>query len=631
MNTPNPPDFASQGSSNLRNDTYTPLPLGSILPQGWLLGQLRIQADGLSGHLDEFWPSVAQSGWIGGDSDGWERGPYWLDGLVPLAILLDDDKLIKKATKWLDYIISHQDEEGWLGPRGSAAIGSGRTDLDPWPIFVVLKAMTQWQEATGDTRIVPSMQRALRRIDTLLDEHPLTEWAAMRWQDLAVSLKWLYVRTGEEWLLDLWRKVEAQGYDWPTHFAGFKYTEKQPEWKLENHVVNHAMALKEPATRISSDADGAEMAKRWMAILDEFHGQASGVFSGDESLAGRNPTQGTELCSVVEYMYSLEVLISTFGDAIFGDRLEQIAYNALPATFTPNMWAHQYDQQANQVLVTDAPRPWTNNDNTANLFGLEPHFGCCTANMHQGWPKLAASLWMQTEDGGLAAIAYAPCTVNTTCGGHHVSLTEETDYPFRDTIKITLKTDGPVQFSLSLRIPAWAKTATVQIGDEPAVSAAASQFHRIDRIWTTGDTIVLSLPATIELETRYQGAVTVKRGPLVFALKIEEEFTHLRGELPHADWEVRPKSPWNYGLAISGDSTEEQIEVSTAEVGDTPFGAENPPITLTVPARLIPGWGLENNVAAEIPGGENASETLEYVTLAPYGCTHLRITEFPRV
>jgi len=51
-----------------------PLPLGQVRSAGWLLDQLRIQAAGLSGHLDEFWPDVARSRWIGGDAEGWERG-----------------------------------------------------------------------------------------------------------------------------------------------------------------------------------------------------------------------------------------------------------------------------------------------------------------------------------------------------------------------------------------------------------------------------------------------------------------------------------------------------------------------------------------------------------------------------
>ena len=93
-------------------------------------------------------------------------------------------------------------------------------------------------------------------------------------------------------------------------------------------------------------------AMEMIEILDRYHGQVTGMFSGDECLAGKNPLQGSELCAVVEYMYSLEILTSTFGDGAFADRLERLAYNALPATFAPDMWSHQYVQQVNQVQCT---------------------------------------------------------------------------------------------------------------------------------------------------------------------------------------------------------------------------------------------------------------------------------------
>src|SRR4028118_1969600 len=117
------------------NRSFLPLPLGSVRPLGWLRNQLRIQADGLSGHLDEFWPDVANSKWIGGDAEGWERGPYWLDGVVPLAFLLDDAGLKAKVRRWMDYILSHQHEDGWLGTKADPHEGSGEAHLDPWPLF----------------------------------------------------------------------------------------------------------------------------------------------------------------------------------------------------------------------------------------------------------------------------------------------------------------------------------------------------------------------------------------------------------------------------------------------------------------------------------------------------------------
>ena len=149
------------------------LPLGSIEAKGWLLEQLRVQAAGMSGHIDEFWPDIAQSGWIGGKAEGWERGPYWLDGLIPLAWTLDDKTLKAKANKWMNYILEHQQPDGWLGP----VKAKDHKAYDPWPCFVILKAMTQYQEATGDKRIIPAMQKYLRKLDSVLDKEPLYDWS----------------------------------------------------------------------------------------------------------------------------------------------------------------------------------------------------------------------------------------------------------------------------------------------------------------------------------------------------------------------------------------------------------------------------------------------------------------------
>ena len=111
---------------------FRPLPLGHIHPLGWLAQQLRIQADGISGKLDEFWPDVKESRWFGGDKEAWERAPYWLDGVIPLAYVLDDEvpgarALKAKVTRYMDYIIRHQGDDGWLGPREMIA-AAGRPE-----------------------------------------------------------------------------------------------------------------------------------------------------------------------------------------------------------------------------------------------------------------------------------------------------------------------------------------------------------------------------------------------------------------------------------------------------------------------------------------------------------------------
>jgi DUF1680 family protein len=622
-------------------DPFAPLPLGAIRPQGWLLRQLEIQAAGLSGHLDEFWPDVARSAWIGGDRDGWERGPYWLDGLVPLAFLLGDERLIAKADHWVNAILARQHDDGWLGSTNDVRItGSGGINLahdyDPWPRFVVLKALTQYQEATGDTRIVPAMQRFLRRLAEVLAERPLRSWGRYRWADLVVSILWLHERTGEDWLLDLAATARDQGFNWPAYHATFSIRGRAlPEERdLSTHVVNNAMGLKDPGIRYRLDGDPAHRAAVAASIdtLDRWHGQATGVFSGDEHLAGWNPSQGTELCAVVEYLYSLETLLPILGEASLGDRFERIAYNALPATISADMWTHQYVQQVNQaVCAVNEDRVYTSNGPDANIFGLEPHFGCCTANMHQGWPKVASHLWLRSSDDGLAAVSYAPCVVTTEVRGVPVRIAVESGYPFDGRVSITVEAAETARFPVRLRVPGWAEGATLAVGTD-VTPLATGEFHEVEREWSGSTVLTMDLPMQVRIERREGGSAAIHRGPLLLAHPIGEEWRKVAGEDPHADWEVYPTTAWNHALVLPEDEPAAAIEIGTGPVGDIPFGPDAPPVTGSVPGVPVAGWEIAHNAAGPVPTSPvEATGTASPLRLVPYGSTTLRIAQFPVV
>lgn len=636
----------------LQELAFRPLPLVSIRPRGWLARQLRIQADGLSGHLDEFWPDIKESRWFGGEAEGWERAPYWLDGVIPLAFLLDDEALKAKISRYVDYILAHQAEDGWLGPDQMVwTAGQSPTPLqhyDLWAQFLILKVLTQYGDATADPRVSPAVEKCLRRIERHIDRAPLFNWGMFRWFEALISIFWLWERDGRNlqvaadrrWLAELAVKLHAQGFNWRDFFRRWPLTAPTPKgrWTYMGHVVNNAMAIKAPALwwRLTGEEADRTAVYDMIAKLDQHHGMVTGVFTGDECLAGRRPTQGTELCAVVENAYSLEVLLSILGEPAFGDRLEKIVFNALPATFSPDMWAHQYDQQVNQVECSIRPgRTWNTNGPDANIFGLEPNYGCCTANLSQGWPKFAAHLWMRTADGGLAAVAYAPSAVSTQIGPAAVSITLDTGYPFRPSLHFSVHVSQPVRFPLLLRIPAWAVGCTLRIANEPTVQPVASAFHRIERGWNGTTELELTLPRRPRLRRSYNGAVAIEAGPLVYALKIGEEWRQVNAdlpgrELPHGDWEVHPTTPWNYALAVSEASLAQNVVFAEHPIGDYPFSPDGAPISVTVEGCRVPDWGMENGSAADAPASPvAASAPPAELTLIPYGCTNLRITEFP--
>jgi len=642
---------AAEDAQPAANDHSLPTPgrfdflqLGSIRPSGWLKNQLRIQADGLSGHLGETWADVgSNSGWLGGTGESWERGPYYLDGLLPLAYQLEDDRLKATAQRFIDWTLDHQAPNGMIGPT---------SNNDWWPRIVMLKALIQYQELTGDARVIPVMDKYFRYQLAELPARPLRDWGRFRWQDEVLSVLWLYRRSGEPYLLDLAQLLRKQGYDWMGEFQNFSYTAPVTrdmlklnsggglkDLALATHGVNNAQAVKAGAvwSQVSgADAD-RQASMRMILELEKYHGLPNGMFSCDEHLAGPNPSQGSELCSVVEYMFSLENALAITGDPLLGDRLERLAFNALPGTFTDDMWAHQYNQEPNQVECSLHHKPWTTDGPESNLYGLEPNFGCCTANFHQGWPKFTAALFMASRSNaaqgthGLVAAAYAPCEVRTSLGGTAIHVVEETDYPFRGTVRFTVNQAAPAKFLLQLRIPAWAEGTAIRVNGKTMPAPAANSFAQIERIWTRGDKVEMVFPMQPRISRWFNDSIAVERGPLVFSYGIGENWVKLRDRGMTADWQVFPASQWNYALKIDSNTLAKSISVRESDVGEGAFTRSHAPVTLSVKASKLDSWRAEDGVANPLPQSPVVTnETEEAITLIPYAAAKLRITAFPQ-
>ena len=640
----------------LKPNAYIKLPLGSVRPGGWLRDQLEAQASGLTGNIDDFWPDLVNSAWRGGTGESWERGPYFLDGLIPLAYLLDDPALKEKVKSWIEPILMSSRDSGWYGPV---------KNTDRWPLAVANKVLMQYYDATGDVRALEILKKYFRYIHDTPPDWPDKDWRGVRAMENAVTGYWLYRQTGEQWIPETIESIQKNSSDWTTFYEKFPWDsaalaeKKIPlNWKedgLTAHVVNNAMAVKYPGLWYQQSGDERYKNAVFAGIrkYDLHHGQAGGRFSGDEHLSGKSPDRGTELCSVVELMFSLEELYEIFGDNSLADRLELLAFNALPGTFTPDMWAHQYDQQSNQIAVDGEKRDWSTNGNYSNIYGLMPNFACCLANMHQGWPKFTASLWMATSDNGLVAVAYSPSVVTARVGkGCLVTIKEETDYPFNGNIKLTISLPEPERFPVYLRVPGWAGPVTFHFRGK-TVTGISGNSVKFNEKWEDGDQITFSIPMNIRTETRYNNSLSLLRGPLYFSLRITKDYRSIKinydnfGYKGSVDWEIQPKSPWNYGLMIDKTNLTRGIKVHENSVSRYPFADKGDMIwspdsgkyipwdmdaALVITARgmKIPGWTLKNNSADLPPVSPVRPEgNPEVIELVPYGSARLRITEFP--
>ena len=575
-----------------------------IRPQGWLKRQLMLQANGLCGHLDKIWPDVRDSAWIGGGKEGWERVPYWLDGFIPLAWLLDDEDLKARAGQYIDAILSFQQPDGWLCPCKDGE----RARYDTWALQLISKVLVVYYECSGDARVPDALYRCMRNYYTLLKsgEIRLFDWGKYRWFETFIALNFLYARYREDWIADLARLLRAQGFDYET--ACRRWTRPKRKWRYDTHVVNLAMMLKEEAVTaplLGGYARGK--AGRLWEQLDWYNGTPVGTFTGDECLAGLSPTQGTELCAVAELLYSYALLYAATGDPKWAELLELAGFNALPAALSDDMWAHQYVQMSNQIACQKLKgRPiFMTNSSESHLFGLEPNFGCCTANFSQAFPKLALSAFL--KDGGNILNAVPLPAVYETDG---IRIALETEYPFKNELHYRVVSDR--DFVLKLRVP-----------HDAQYRIRANEPREIHIQWDAA-------PKIIE---RPRGLFSVRYGALVFCVPIAYEKRRLEytkdgveRKFPYCDYEYRPKSEWQYALASDA------FAVVQREVGDTPFSSAQPPLAIKAQVDRI-RWGRDRrhkSVCAKFPHSTKPLGAPQQIELVPYGCAKLRVTQLPK-
>jgi len=610
------------------------LPIGTITPRGWLRQQLELEADGMTGHLEEIskWCGFQDSAWASADGQGqfgWEELPYWLKGYGDLGYVLKDDRIIRNARKWIDAVLASQEPGGYFGPRANRTGLDGKPDL--WPHMVMCNALESFYEFSGDPRVLPFLTQYFRWLNTQPGENfGVGYWPKIRFGDNIQSIYWLYNHTGDPFLLELSKKIHDNMARWDSGVINW-------------HNVNIAEGFREPGVYYQQ-AKGEKLLqaveRNYETVMDRYGQFPGGGFAGDENCRPSfgDPRQGFETCGIVEFMHSFEMLSKISGDPVWADRCEELAFNSLPAALTPDLKGLHYLTCANQVqLDKNNKSPGVENEGT--MFSYSPFevYRCCQHNVSHGWPYYAEELWLASPDRGICASLYAASGVSAKVGdGTRVTISEDTDYPFEDTVHLKISLPHPTLFPLYLRIPRWCSAASVKVnGKRVSIKPRPLHYLRLERTWSDGDKISLRLPMQIDVHCweKNHNAVSINYGPLTFSLKIGERWSRYGGTDKWPEFEVFPTTDWNYGLILNAKHPAKSFTVTRASGGSPsePFTPANAPIRLHAKAKKIPAWkqdslGLVGKLQAS---PVKSDEPVETVTLIPMGAARLRITSFP--
>jgi hypothetical protein len=267
--------------------------------------------------------------------------------------------------------------------------------------------------------------------------------------------------------------------------------------------------------------------------------------------------------------------------------------------------------------------------------------------MHQGWPKFTQNLWYATPDKGLAAMVYAPSSVACEVNGRKVQIVERTNYPFEESVVFDISIAGgrAHAFPLHLRVPEWSKGVTVSVNGDVESVVPENGVVVLNRKWNSGDKVEITFNAEVKISRWYDGGIAVERGPLLYALKMEEKWerhefpAELHRKFGKEYYEVHSLTPWNWGFTrndvLKENMSKTFVFERVGEVSSYPWNVESAPLVIKAKVREMPTWKAYNGSTGPINYRVRSgwTEDMVYeesvVELIPYGCTTLRVALFP--
>jgi DUF1680 family protein len=237
-----------------------------------------------------------------------------------------------------------------------------------------------------------------------------------------------------------------------------------------------------------------------------------------------------ETCATIGViMLSWRLLLVT-GEARFADSIERGLFNLLAASTSVGRDAFFYSNPAQRRTLRPAA-PEGERVPRADAPGTRPTWflcTCCPPNILRTVASLSAYV-STVDDDGVQIHQYIPSAVDADLPSGAVSLRIDTEYPLDGTVRVEVEAGPDAEWSLSLRRPEWAASASVRVNRETVTPETRKGYLVIRRSWAAGDVLELDLPVAPRFTVAHprvdalHGQVALERGPLVYALESTDQ------------------------------------------------------------------------------------------------------------
>ncbi|MFA5816947.1 MAG: beta-L-arabinofuranosidase domain-containing protein [Bacteroidales bacterium] len=629
---------------------FIPLTPGAVTPEGWIRDWAEDAAKGITGHLDEYSPTFEKA-WKGygfeamgatPNGGGWplEQCSYWLDGAIRLGYILHDSALIKKVSTRLDTVVNGVLRGGetfiyWLPKKALIDSTQGWVEFNSWAHSHMGRALVAYYQASGKEKVLQALTKVYRNysLPNLLDH-----FEAVSGSVNIDPMMDTYLLTGDTAIR---HNIKAFGNkkEYQTLSANWNASKLHPGHNVIFYENIRVPAMLYLFTGNKQDLSATTKALDWAESLNLL---PVGLTSGEEYHAGIGATRNVETCDVAAAINTFNRLLQITGEDKYSDKIEKVFFNAAPAPVSRDFSTMCYYQSMNRFSnQLPGEEPICPGKDAYKFTRLGHPVLCCVANNCRVLPNYIMNMWMATRDHGLAATLYGPCKVTAEVAGNATTeITSKTDYPFGETIQMTVNPSQTAEFPIYLRIPEWCANPAVKINEEALkIEKETGGFVKIARKWNRNDKIELALPMSVKVvqgnETPYPQISYFDRyhkmakettihnpyacvyyGPLLFSLPIPDVDPNHEA----------PGAKFNYALNVKPENASQLITIERKGMPEHWNWSLDAPLKLTANAMEFDWKPTENKVLPEKPIENGIPVKIQ---LVPYGTTKFRVTMFP--